>query len=141
MDKAREQKIDTIVEAFEEAVRNSYCENNGLHGWHVEFCFNKETLEPYVSGELSQGSFHEYNDPNMIHIHNVEFVNKYDCFSGMEEAVTEEDYDDAIQLTIQDMPIYEFIEGVLEWLDREPTDKEERYDWSYQKPRLEQYWY
>ena len=133
MNKEREQKIDTIVEAFEEAVRDSYCK---LQGWHVEFWLNKETLEPHVSGELSQNSWTQFDDPNMIHIHNIDFMPKSEAFPD----ISDEDYDEAIQLTIQDMPIYDFIEGVLEWFDREPTDKEERYDWSYQKPRLEQYW-
>lgn len=130
----REQKVDAIVGAFEEALRNSYCDDNGLQGWHVEFWINKETLEPHVSGELSQNSWNEYKDENMVHIHNIEFVNKYDCFPDMEEPVTDEDYDEAIQQAIYEMPIYEFIEGILDWI--EYTELEPLAE----MPRLEQYW-
>jgi hypothetical protein len=138
----REQKIDAIVGAFEEALRNSYCDDNSLQGWHVEFWIDKETLEPHVSGELNQNSWNEYKDENMVHIHNIEFVNKYDCITDAED-YTEDDYNDAIEQAIQDARIYDFVEAALTWMDKKPNEDdykdsneygESKYEWNMNKP-------
>jgi hypothetical protein len=149
----RQEKIKEIVDNLCSEMKSSYQVDNGLRGWHVEFWLDKETLESWASGELSQGSYTQYDDENYIHVCNINIENIRDCFADVDieswEDMTDQEIDEMREASVADFDAPNFIDDILEWANKEPLednfdDNEEYYyakeTWEMEKPTMEEYW-
>ena len=103
-----EQDIDRIFDALISLEKDSYLHDNTLRGWHREVWIDLETLELDISGELSQNSYKQYRDTDMVRLCDVEFKNFFDCFPDVR------DFDeDAINESLNERHLWDFVEDSL----------------------------